>query len=84
MTDVWLLDPKTRRFTHVPGMPAAVALKFTSMAWTGDGRLVLLAETANHDVVAVWRPGEKRVALRSVELPTRLSGSDSFVAWRDG
>jgi hypothetical protein len=81
MTDVWLLNPMTRRFAHVPGTPAAVALKFTSMAWTGDGRLVLLAETADHDVVAVWRPGEKRLALRRVELPTRAGGSDSFVAW---
>lgn len=70
--------------THVPGTPAAVALKFTSMTWTGDGRLVLLAQTANHDVVAVWRPGQKRLAVRSVELPERTSGSDSFVAWSVG
>jgi hypothetical protein len=84
VTDVWLLDPATRSFMHVPGTPAAVALKFTSMNWTGDGRLVLLAQTANRDVVAVWRPGQKRLAVRSVELPERTSGSDSFVAWSVG
>lgn len=63
-------------------MPAAVSLKFTSMSWTGDGRLVMLAQTANRDVVAVWRPGQKRLAVRRVRLPERNGGSDSFVVWR--
>ncbi len=30
VTDVWLLDPTTRHFRHLPDMPAAVHLKFTS------------------------------------------------------
>ncbi len=81
VTDVWLLDPATRRFRHLPDMPAAVSLKFTSMTWTTDGRLVMLAETGGRNVVAVWRPGQSRIAVRPVRLPPRTSGSDSFVAW---
>ncbi|HZO35117.1 MAG TPA: hypothetical protein VFB17_08585, partial [Gaiellaceae bacterium] len=78
VTDVWLLDPSTRRFRHVPGFPAAVRLKFTSMAWTADGRLVLVAESGGNDVVVVWRPGARRLTVRRVRLPERDSGSDSF------
>lgn len=86
VTDVWLLDPGTGRWQHLPDMPADVALKFTSMSWTSDGRLVMLAQTptggpAQHDVIAVWRPGQKSLAIRSVHIPARDSGSDSFVAW---
>jgi hypothetical protein len=86
ITDVWLLDPGAGRWQQLPAMPAEVALKFTSMAWTGDGRLVMLAHTptsgaAAHDVVAVWRPGQRRLALRSVHIPARDSGSDTFIAW---
>jgi hypothetical protein len=81
VTDVWLLDPVRGRFSHLPDMPAAVALKFTSMCWTGDGRLVWLAETGGRDVVAVWRPGQHRIAVRPARLPARNSGSDSFVVW---
>lgn len=83
VTDVWLLDPTTRRFRHLPDMPAAVHLKFTSMSWVSDGRLVLLAHTTQGAVVAVWRPGESRIAIRRVQLPAPNSGSDSFVVWGD-
>lgn len=79
VTDVWLLDPFSRRFTHLPDMPAAVSLKFTSMSWTTDGRLVILGRTAQGEVVAVWQPGQKRIAVRQIRLPARNSGSDSFV-----
>jgi hypothetical protein len=78
VTDVWLLDPATRRLSQLPGMPAAVSLKFTSMSWTTDGRLVLLAQTAGRDVVAVWRPGWKQLAVRTVRLPVRDGGNDTF------
>ena len=86
VTDVWLLDPRTGRWQHLPGMPADVALKWTSMSWTSDGRLVMLAQTptsspATHAVIAVWRPGEQSLAVRSVHIPARESGSDSFIAW---
>jgi len=86
VTDVWLLDPSAGRWQHLPGMPADVALKFTSMSWTSDGRLVMLAQTptsgaASHVVIAVWRPGQRSLAVRSVHIPARNSGSDSFIAW---
>jgi hypothetical protein len=86
VTDVWLLDPSAGRWQHLPDMPADVALKFTSMSWTSDGRLVMLAQTptsgpASHVIIAVWRPGQKSLAVRSVHIPARYSGSDSFIAW---
>jgi hypothetical protein len=85
VTDVWLLDPATRRFHHLPDMPAAVNLKFTSMAWSSDGRLVMLAQTNGpsgpRNLVAVWKPGQRQIALRPVRLPARNNGSDTFVIW---
>jgi len=85
VTDVWLLDPTTRHFRHLPDMPAAVQLKFTSMAWASDSRVVMLARTSgpsgDRDLVAVWKPGQRQIALRLVRLPARNSGSDAFVVW---
>lgn len=86
VTDVWLLYPSSGRWQHVPGTPATVAVKADSMSWTSDGRLVILGRTptsgpAAHDVVAVWRPGEAHLRVKSVQIPARDSGSDSFVAW---
>lgn len=86
VTDVWLLNPSSGRWQQLPDMPADVALKFTSMSWTSDGRLVIRAQTptrgpASHDVIALWRPGEKSLTVRSVRIPARGSGSDSFIAW---
>jgi hypothetical protein len=79
VTDVWLLDTRTRRLTQLPGMPALVSLKRTSMSWTHDGRLVMLGESGGNDIVAVWRPGQRRLAAKTVQLPERGdSGSDSF------
>jgi hypothetical protein len=76
--DVWVLDAQTGALTHVPGMPAFVHLKFTSMDWTGDGRLVLLGQDDEHGFVAVWRPGQAQLAIKPVELPQRTGGSDAF------
>ena len=91
VTDTWLLDLRSRRFSHLPDMPAVVALKGTSMTWTRDGRLAWLGETGPprdratlepaRDVVAVWKPGQRRIAVRVVHLPERTSGSDAFVVW---
>jgi hypothetical protein len=76
--DVWLLDTKTANLTKLPDMPALVSLKRTSMAWSRDGRLVILAESAGKDVVAIWKPGRQRLAVRTVQLPDRAGGSDTF------
>ncbi len=81
--DVWLLDTETGKLTQLPGMPAFVSLKRTSMAWTDDGRLVLLGESNGNDVVAVWRPGQRRLGIKTVSLSDRSdSGSDSFAIVR--
>ncbi len=42
VSDVWVLDVATRRLRHVPGFPLDADYKHTSMAWTADGRLVVL------------------------------------------
>jgi hypothetical protein len=80
--DVWVLDSKTKALTQLPGMPAFVALKRTSLAWTDDGRLVLLGHSSGRDVVAVWRPGDKRLAVKTIDLPERDGSSDSFAVLR--
>ena len=76
--DLWVLDTRTGAMTEVPSMPAFVSLKRTSQAWTRDGRLVVLGEDDRGAFVAVWRPGERQLALKRVGLPERTSGSDSF------
>jgi hypothetical protein len=78
VTDVWILDTTTGKLTHLPGTPAFVSLKRTSMAWTADGRLVLLGHDDSGDFVAVWRPGAQRLALKRIDLGERSGGSDSF------
>ena len=85
VTDAWLFDPTAGRFQHLPDMPATVDLKFTSMAWATGGRLVMLAGpgsgTPGRGVVAIWKPGQKQIAIRAVRLHARTSGSDAFVVW---
>jgi hypothetical protein len=80
--DIWLLDLRSGRLRHVPGFPAFVHLKATDARWTRDGRLVLLGRADDRDVVAVWRPGQTRLALKTVELPVRDGGSDAFAVLR--
>jgi hypothetical protein len=77
--DVWVLNTETATLTELPDMPAFVAVKRANMAWTRDGRLVLLAESAGKDVVAVWQPGQERLKVKTVRLPGRRNaGSDTF------
>jgi hypothetical protein len=78
-SDVWILDTATGKYTHLPGFPAQVRLKFSSIAWTSDDRLVLLLEGGGRTVLAVWRPGSPTLPLRPVELPAHTGGSDTFV-----
>ena len=78
-SDVWILDTATRKFWHLPGFPASISLKFSSMAWTSDDRLVLLVERDDRTRLAVWTPGSKRLPQRAVQLPPPSGGSDSFV-----
>lgn len=80
--DVWILDTNTGELTQLPGMPAFVAVKRTDLEWTDDGRLVLLGHSNGEDVVAVWRPGQRRLALKTVRLPELEAGSQSFAILR--
>jgi hypothetical protein len=76
--DLWVLDTNAGTLTQVPGMPAFISLKRTSLEWTSDGRLVLLGDDHRGEFVAVWRPGERHLRIKSIKLPQRTSGSDSF------
>ena len=80
--DVWILDTETAKLTQLPGMPAFMGIKRTDLTWTDDGRLVLLGESGGRDVVAVWRPGQRRLALKTVQLPELDAGSNSFAILR--
>jgi hypothetical protein len=81
VSDVWLLVLQARRWRRLPGMPLITAVKFMSMAWTGDGRLVLAGELDRFgEAVATWRPGQDHLAVRRLDLP-EPDGSDSFVVW---
>jgi hypothetical protein len=80
--DVWVLNTATARLTHLPATPAYVSLKRTSIAWTHDGRLVLLGEEDERAFVGVWRPGEKRLSLKAVRLPVRDGATDAFAPIR--
>jgi hypothetical protein len=77
--DVFLLDRRSGSLVHVPGFPASIRLKFSSMAWAADGRLVLLVRDEDGTRIGVYRPGDRSVALRRVELPAVSGGSHQFV-----
>jgi hypothetical protein len=82
--DLWLLDLTTRHWRRLPDMPLRLAPSKPQATWTADGRLLLLAGLADEpaSLVAVWRPGEPRIAVRRVRLPR--SGHDGgfrFVLW---
>jgi hypothetical protein len=50
-----------------------------SMAWTGDGRLVLAGDFERFgEAMATWRPGQEQLAVKRLALPD-YAGSDSFV-----
>ena len=81
VSDVWLLDVRTRRWRRLPSMPLITAVKFMSMAWTADGRLLLAGSFDRFgDGLASWRPGQQDLELKRLPLP-RSAGSDSFVPW---
>jgi hypothetical protein len=69
--DVWLLDLATRRWRQLPDMPLRLAPSKPQLRWTADGRLLLLAELPGEPsgLVALWRPGEPRIATRRVPFP---------------
>jgi hypothetical protein len=81
VSDIWLLDVQARRWRRLPGMPLITGVKFMSMAWTGDGRLVLAGDFERFgEALAVWRPGQDQLAVKRLALP-EYAGSDAFVPW---
>ena len=79
VSDIWLLDLQARGWRRLPGMPLITGLKFMSMAWTGDGRLVLAGDFERFgEAMATWRPGQEQLAIKRLALPDD-AGSDSFV-----
>jgi hypothetical protein len=82
--DVWLLDITTSRWQRLPDMPLRLAPSKPQLRWTADGSLLLLAGLADDPagMVALWRPGEPRIAVRRVQLPEpeRRSGF-RFAIW---
>jgi hypothetical protein len=83
VSDIWLLDLRTRRWRRLPGMPLITAVKSMSMAWTGDGRLVLAGDFDRFGkALAMWRPGQDHLAVTRLALPA-YAGSDTFVPWPD-
>jgi hypothetical protein len=82
--DIWLLDLGTRRWQQLPDMPLRLAPSKPQSTWTADGRLLVLAELADEPagLVAVWRPGEPRIAVRRVRFPEPGPPSGlRFVIW---
>lgn len=78
--DMWLLELPTLAWSRMPSMPAPAAIKTMSMAWTGDGQLVLTGEFPRtgkvhpteadyDDLVVVWRPGEADLSVKRLPLP---------------
>jgi hypothetical protein len=55
-------------------MPARAVPKYTSLRWTGDGRLVLLDGPA----LGVWTPGARHIRIRRV-TESREPGSSFLV-----
>jgi hypothetical protein len=81
--DTWVLDLPTLRWRQVPAMPVHASLKRSGMAWTDDGRLVLLGRFDGvGDALALWRVGDGRLAVRKVGLPR--DGADGFVPLKAG
>jgi hypothetical protein len=82
--DLWLLDVTSRRWRQLPDMPLRLAASKPQLRWTADGRLLLLAGLADDpaSLLAVWRPGEPRIAVRQVKLPgTGLREGFRFAIW---
>jgi hypothetical protein len=65
-SDVWLLDPRTGAFSHVPGFPIFEYLKVSGMAWTADRRLVIVAYGPHRPSIAIWRPGARNLQVGPV------------------
>jgi hypothetical protein len=78
-SDVWLLDPRTGVFTHLPGFPILEHLKFSDIAWTSDHRLVVVAQGGGRTAIGVWHSGSAQLRVGTVP---QLAGYSQFVPLR--
>jgi hypothetical protein len=65
-------------------MPLRLGPSKPQLGWTADGRLLLVAGLAEDPagVVALWRPGQPRIAARRVSLPAgKPEGGFRYVLW---
>ena len=81
-SDLWPLNLTTRSWQQLPDMPLRLGPSKPQATWTADGRLLLLAGLADDPasgLVAVWRPGQPRIAVRRLRSPIqdRPAGSGS-------
>jgi hypothetical protein len=72
--DIWILDTNTSSFTHIPGYPAQVSIKFSDLAWTTDNHLVIIAHGGGRAVLGIWKPGRTTLPLRSLPARTGYYG----------
>ena len=75
-SDVWLLDPRTGAFTHIPRFPILEHLKFSDIAWTDDHRLVAVAQGDGRTTIGLWRTGSHQLEVATVP---QLDGYSQFV-----
>ncbi len=76
--DLFLLDTRTGRFRHVPGFPLREDLKWSSVGWSADGRLVMTVRLDGAMRLGVYRPGARATTFSPVTVPP-FAGSDAFV-----
>ncbi len=76
--DVWMLDTATGIFTHLPGYPARVDIKFSDIAWTTDERLVIIAQGGGRTVLGLWKPDRRRCACAPYRPATVTISSRSW------
>jgi hypothetical protein len=77
-SDVWLLDTRTGKFTHVPGFPILEHLKFSAIAWAADHSLVVAAQGGGRTAIGIWRPGARELHVGAIPA---VSGYSQFVTF---
>jgi len=78
--DVWLLDTRTAAFSEIPGLPIREAIKFSGVAWTPRGQLVIVAAgDRGSATLGLWQPGWPTARVRTIPA---LHGYSQIVALR--
>jgi hypothetical protein len=75
--DIWLLDTRTAKLAHLPGFPILEWLKLSSVTWTANRQLAIIAAGGGRTVLGLWQGGQRAVDIRAIP---RLSGYSQAVA----